>query len=47
MDFWKDQSANELRSQITFRQGRRGDWAVKNKVQLVELIRQMIADKKW
>ena len=47
MDFWKQQSANELRAQITFRQGRRADWAVKTKDQLVELVRKMIADGKW
>ena len=47
MNFWKEQSANELRAQITFRQGRRADWAVKNKAQLVDLVRQMIADGTW
>ena len=47
LDFWKQQSANELRAQITFRQGRRADWAVKSKPQLVELVRQMIADGTW
>ena len=47
LDFWKEQSANELRAQITFRQGRRADWAVKTKAQLLDLIKQMIADGKW
>ena len=47
MEFWKEQSANELRAQITFRQGRRADWAVKTKAQLLDLIRKMIAEGKW
>ena len=47
MSFWESQSANELRAQITFRQGRRADWAVKTKAQLLDLIRKMIAEGKW
>ena len=47
MSFWEQQSANELRSQITMRKGKRGDWAVKTKVQLLELIRQMISEGTW
>lgn len=29
------------------RKGKRGDWAVKTKVQLLELIRQMISEGTW
>lgn len=47
MKFWADQSANELRAQITFRMGRRADWAVKTKAQLLSHIKQMIKDGKW
>ena len=47
MSFWEQQSANELRAQITFRQGRRADWAVKTKAQLLELIRKMISEGLW
>lgn len=47
MSFWEQQSANELRSQITMRTGKRGDWAVKSRAQLLELIQKMIAEGKW
>lgn len=47
MNYWRQQSANELRAQITLRQGRRADWAVKNRDQLIELIKKMIAEGRW
>lgn len=47
MNFWAQQSANELRSQITFRQGRRADWAVKTHGQLLDIIRDMIKKGTW
>jgi hypothetical protein len=47
MKFWAEQSGNELRSQITFRQGRRGDWAVKGKQQLLDHIQRMITQGIW
>ena len=47
INFWKQQSANELRSQITLRKGARGNWAVKTKAQLVAMVEDMIADGSW
>jgi hypothetical protein len=46
--FWRDQSANELRAQITLRRPReRGDWVFKSKDQLVGLVDDMIREGSW
>jgi len=46
--YWQQQSANEIRAQLNLRfPGQRGDFAFKSKAQLVEIVRQLIKDKKW
>ena len=49
MDFWKQQSANELRAQLKLRYPDRylKEWAFKSKDQLFEIIRELIKNKQW
>ena len=48
MAFWEQQSAREIRSQFNLRfPSQRGDWAFKSRVQLLALVRRMIADGTW
>ena len=48
LDFWKNQSANELRAQLHLRNPReRGNWAFKSKDQLVGLVGDMIQQGTW
>jgi len=48
LDFWRNQSANELRAQITLRRPReRGNWVFKSKEQLVGLVDEMIKQGTW
>ncbi len=48
MNFWRDQSANEIRSQLNLR-NRRGirNWAFEARPQLLELIEHMIKKGSW
>ena len=47
--FWKEQSANELRAQLKLRDLKRfqDEWAFKSKDQLLDIIRDLIKNKKW
>ena len=49
MKYWKEQSANELRNQLKLRdlQKFKDEWAFKNKEQLLDIIKDLIKDKKW
>ena len=49
MNFWKQQSANELRAQLRLRQPDRymKEWVFKMKDQLFEIIRELIKNKQW
>ena len=48
LDFWRNQSANELRAQMHLRNPReRGNWAFKSKDQLVGLVGDMIQQGTW
>ena len=47
--FWKEQSANEIRAQFKLRDLKKDneDYAFKTKVQLLELIKELIKNKQW
>jgi hypothetical protein len=48
MNFWKEQSANEMRAQLNLRfPGQRGDWAFKDRQQLIYIIEVKIRDGDW
>jgi hypothetical protein len=50
MDYWKDQSANEIRNQILSRtrdQGTRRQLMKKKKAELLNMVWEMIAERKW
>ena len=48
IDFWGQQSAREMRSQLNLRNPtKKGDWAFKGRQDLIKLIGQMIKDKTW
>jgi len=48
MDYWKDQSSNEIRSQIQMRKtGPRGTWAARDKDALLGIVRRMIKRGLW
>ena len=49
-EFWKNQSANELRAQLILRGnavGQRKDYAFLLKQQLLTYVKKLIQDKKW
>jgi hypothetical protein len=49
INFWKEQSANELRAQLKLRdlQKFRDEWAFKSKDQLLQIIQDMISKGTW
>jgi hypothetical protein len=49
INFWKEQSANELRAQLKLRdlQKFRNEWAFKSKDQLLQIIQDMISKGTW
>ena len=49
MSYWKEQSANELRNQLKLRdpQKFKVEWAFKDREQLLEIIKELIKEKKW
>ena len=49
MDFWKQQSANELRTQLKLRDRGRylKEWAFKKKPELFKIIEELIKNKQW
>ena len=49
LTFWRQQSANDLRTQLKLRDLQRfkDEWAFKTKSQLFEIIRQLIKTKQW
>jgi len=49
MEFWKEQSPNELRAQLKLRymQKFKNEWAFKSRAQLLEIIENLIFEKKW
>ena len=49
MEYWKEQSPNELRNQLKLRdmQKFKNEWAFKSFEQLLEIIQNLIKQKKW
>lgn len=48
MAFWEEQSARELRTQLNIREpGKVGDWAFKTRLQLLNIVRDMIIRGSW
>ena len=49
MDFWKQQSPNELRVQLKLRYPDRylREWAFKKKPELFKIIEELIKNKQW
>ena len=48
LNFWKEQSPNELRAQLNLRNpGTRGDWAFKDRLQLHDIVGGMIQSGTW
>ena len=49
MDFWKQASANELRTQLKLRDRDRylKEWAFKKKPELFKIIEELIKNKQW
>ena len=46
--FWEQQSARELRTQLNLRQpGKVGDWAFKTRLQLINIVKDMIIRGTW
>ena len=49
MKFWREQSAKELGNQLKLRdlQKFKDEWAFKSRVQLLEIIQDLIKKNKW
>jgi hypothetical protein len=48
MEFWNQQSARELRTQLNLREpGKVGDWAFKTRMQLLNIVRDKINRGSW
>ena len=48
MDFWEQQSARELRTQLNLREpGKVGDWAFKTRLQLINIVKDKINKGTW
>ena len=48
MEFWKNQSPREIRTQLNLRnRSRIGDWAFKSKQQLHDIVEEMIKNGTW
>ena len=49
MKYWKEQSANEIRNQLKWRdmQKFKDEWAFKSVEQLLEIIQDLIKQNKW
>lgn len=48
MEFWNEQSAREMRSQLNLRfPNKKGDWAFKTRLQILNIIKDLINKGKW